>query len=90
MMNVNILSPQMKVNVESILSPELSEGYASENGVSSNIKITERPKSTCYHIDVAFHNSLKSDLTLGDNVTAQSGDKNYFVYDSFKVNSFRI
>lgn len=89
MMNVNILSPQMKVNVESILNPTISDSYATENGVSSNIKITKAPKATCYHIDVEFHNLLKYGLTLGKDTTVKTVDDT-FSLTPFHINSFRI
>ena len=89
MMNVNVLSPQMKINVESILNPTISDAYATHNGVSSNIKITKKPKATCYHIDVEFHNLVKTNLTLGDNNTIKS-DGDTFSFTPFILNSIRI
>ena len=90
MHNVNILSPQMKINVESILNTVVSDNYASENGVSSNIKITERPKATCYHIDVEFQNQLKDGQTLGSSVTVKNNDSGSFSFTPYLINSFRI
>lgn len=88
MNNVNILSPQMKVNVEAILNGSTAKEAYSENGISSNILITNRPKSNCYYMEVTFHNEMKN----GDQYTdPETGKKStYFTRQPRRINAFRI
>lgn len=87
-MNIPILSPQMRANVESILTPTILNDYLQVDGVSSNIKVTDIPTNNCYHLEVIFHNQIKDGTQYTDPKTGEK--KDYFEFSPLRINGFRI
>ena len=99
MQKISVLSPQMRLNVEAILNPSESKIKKLVAGLTSNIKITETPKATCYYIDVVFHNDIKKNLSFTkpidiikdtiSKVTSKEKETR-FDFTPHRINSFRI
>lgn len=87
-MNIPILSQQMTANVETILNTVPNASADSNNGISTNIQITERPKATSYYIVLIFHNQVKNGLTYTDPNTGEKSD--YFEFSPIRINGLRI